>query len=152
ILTGSQNPTVAPLIFGNTEVHLRLTAKAPNDAEAEVLLDEMESTLRERVGECLFGRDEETLAAVVLNLLRERGSTLALAESLTGGLAQTLITEVPGASSVLVGGAVAYSNDIKEKVLGVSAELIQEYSEVSSEVAQAMARGARGVFDSDFAL
>jgi nicotinamide-nucleotide amidase len=140
------------LIFGNTEVHLRLTAKARDEAEAGVLLDAMEARLRARVGENIFGRDDETLASVVIALLRQRGSTLALAESLTGGLAQTLMTEVPGASTVFVGGASAYSNAIKEKLLNVPHDLIENHSAVSSSVANAMASGARELFDSDFAL
>ena len=152
ILTNSHNPTVAPLIFGNTEVHLRLTAKATGEAEAGVLLDKMEARLRERVGDCIFGRDDDTLASVVIELLRRAGSTLSLAESLTGGLTQTLITEIPGASVVFVGGASAYSDEIKEKVLGVPRETIEENSSVSGEVAKAMASGARQVFESDFAL
>lgn len=152
ILTTSQNPTVAPLIFGNTEVHLRLTAKARDEASAGVLLDAIEAQLRERVGDSLFGRDAQTLASVVIELLRERGSTLALAESLTGGWTQTLITEIPGASDVFAGGVVAYSEAIKENILGVERSLITEYSAVSSEVAQAMAQGAREKFEADFAL
>ncbi len=152
ILTNSCNPTVAPLIFGNTEVHLRLTAKAPDETDAGVLLDAMEARLRERVGDSIFGRDADTLASVVIELLSQRGSTLALAESLTGGLTQTLITDIPGASTVFLGGASAYSNKIKEKVLNVPHDLIEKYSAVSSEVACAMASGARQVFDSDFAL
>ena len=152
ILTASQNPTVAPLIFGNTEVHLRLTAKARDESEAGVLLDEMEARLRERVGGSLFGRDDETLASVVIELLRRRGSTLALAESLTGGLVQTLISEIPGASDVFRGGIVAYSQAIKEDMLDVERSLIAEYSIVSGEVAQAMAQGACKKFNADFAL
>jgi nicotinamide-nucleotide amidase len=152
ILTNAQNPTVAPLIFGNTEVHLRLTAKARDEAEAGVLLDEMETRLRERIGENIFGRDNQTLAAVVIGLLMEHGSTLSLAESLTGGLTQTLMTEIPGASAVFMGGVSAYSNAVKEKVLHVPQALIAEHSAVSGEVACAMASGARAVFDSGFAL
>lgn len=152
ILVNSQNPTVAPLIFSNTEVHLRVTAKAKNDEEGENLLNSMEILLRERIGSSIFGRDEETLASVIIDLLRHRQSTLAVAESLTGGLTQTLITEVPGASDVLQGGVVAYSNEIKEQILGVSPTLIEAHSEVSREVAEAMAQGARQRFGSDFAL
>ena len=152
ILTTSQNPTVAPLIFGNTEVHLRLTAKAPDEAAAGVLLDEMEARLRQRVGDSLFGGDSETLASVVIDLLRQRGSTLALAESVTGGLTQTLICEIPGASDVFAGGVVAYSAAIKETLLGVNEKTIAEYSVVSSQVAQEMADGAREKLNADFAL
>jgi len=152
ILTTAENPTVAPLIFGNTEVHLRLTAKATDEIAAGVLLDEMEARLRERVGDSLFGRDGETLASVVIELLRKRGSTLALAESLTGGLTQTLISEIPGASDVFTGGIVAYSAAMKEKLLGVNANTIAEYSVVSAQVAEEMANGARVKLNADFAL
>jgi len=152
ILTTSKNPTVAPLIFGNTEVHLRLTAKARDENQAAVLLDETEAILRARVGDYLFGRDGETLALVVIGLLRDKGSTLSLAESLTGGLAQNLICEIPGASDVFVGGIVAYSEKIKTEVLGVDSQIIEAHSVVSSEVAFAMASGALEKFDSDFAL
>ena len=152
ILTTAQNPTVAPLIFGSTEVHLRLTAKAKDEAEAEALLDEMDATLMERVGAGIFGRNEETLAQVVIQLLRERGSKLAVAESLTGGQTQNLITEVPGASDVLAGGVVAYSDEIKEKLLGVAPSVIAQHTAVSSEVAKAMAEGVKAALGSNYAL
>ena len=152
ILTTSENPTVAPLIFGNTEVHLRLTAKAHDAVEAAALLDDTEAILRARVGDYLFGRDDETLASVVIDLLRDKGSTLSLAESLTGGLAQNLICEIPGASDVFAGGIVAYSEKIKTKVLGVDSKIIEAHSVVSEEVATAMANAALKKFDTDFAL
>jgi nicotinamide-nucleotide amidase len=152
ILTTAQNPTVAPLIFGNTEVHLRLTAKAHNEAEAEGLLDEMEAKIRERVGEHIFGTNDETVASVTLQLLREQGKTLAVAESLTGGVLQSFITEVPGASEVFEGGVVSYSAAVKNGVLGVPIELIEKHSVVSREVAAAMAQGARREMRSTLAL
>jgi nicotinamide-nucleotide amidase len=152
ILTTAQNPTVAPLIYGNTEVHLRLTAKARSESEAEKLLDEMEMKIRARVGEHIFGTDEQTLPAVVLQLLQEQGKTLGIAESLTGGVLQALFTDVPGASEVFQGGIVAYAAEIKEKVLGVPHRLIAEHSVVSREVAAAMAEGARRQLSTTLAL
>lgn len=152
ILTTSQNPTVAPLIFGNTEVHLRLTAKARDENEAQVLLDAMEETIRARVGNHIFGRDDQTLAAVVLQLLRQQGKTLSVAESLTGGVLQSFITEVPGASEVFAGGIVAYSNEIKQQLLDVPRASLEEYSAVSSQVAAAMAQRAREKFQTDVAI
>ena len=88
----------------------------------------------------------------MIDLLRQRGSTLALAESVTGGLTQTLICEIPGASDVFAGGVVAYSAAIKETLLGVNEKTIAEYSVVSSQVAQEMADGAREKLNADFAL
>jgi len=154
ILTTATNPTVAPLIFGNTEVHLRLTAKVKTEEEAKVLLDEMEARIRARkgVGEYLFGRDEETLPSVTLRALRGVGQTLAVAESVTGGVLSYFITEVPGSSEVYLGGVTAYHPDLKRQLLGVPAELIAEHSVVSAEVAAAMAEGVRRITGADFGL
>lgn len=154
ILTTAQNPTVAPLIFQNVEVHLRLTAKARDEAGAQVLLDDMEERVRERqgVGEFIFGTDDETLPAILICLLRERGETLAVAESLTGGLVQSLLTDVPGASQVLRGGFVAYAADLKRDLVGVSSASIERDSVVSESVAREMAVGARARCGADWAI
>lgn len=152
ILTTATNPTVAPLIYGNTEVHLRLTAKVRSDEEAQQLLDAMEERIRERVGDYIFGRDEETLPAVTLTALRDAGKTLALAESLTGGMLGTFLTDPPGFSQVLRGGVVAYHPDLKRDILEVPAPLIEEHTVVSAEVAKAMAEGMRHLASADFAL
>jgi nicotinamide-nucleotide amidase len=142
IFISATNPTVAPLIYGNTEVHLRLTAKARDEQEAKQLLDAMEEKIRVRVGEQIFGTDNQTLPWVVLQLLQEQGKTLSVAESLTGGVLQSFITETPGASEVFTGGIVAYSSNLKEKILGVPRAMMTEYSVVSAEIAEAMAEGA----------
>ncbi len=152
ILTTATNPTAAPLIFGNTEVHLRLTAKAESEAAAKILLDELEATIRERVGEHIFGVDEQTLPAVLLNALEERGETLAVAESLTGGVANAFLSDVPGASKVLRGGVIAYSIDMKADILGVSRDLITEKGVVSAETAIAMAEGVRKISGATYGL
>jgi nicotinamide-nucleotide amidase len=154
ILTTAQNPTVAPLIYQNTEVHLRLTAKAPSEEQAQVLLDEMESTLRGRqgVGEFIFGTDDDTLPAIVVRLLAQRGQTLSVAESVTGGLVSSMLTDVPGSSQVLRGGIVAYHADLKRDLLSVEEKSIKEQTVVSEEVALEMARGVRATCQSDWAI
>jgi nicotinamide-nucleotide amidase len=152
ILTSATNPTAAPLIFGNTEVHLRLTAKAKGDAEAEILLDEMENRIKTRVGKYIFGTDAQTLPSVTLDLLQKRGATLGVAESLTGGVLGSFITDTAGSSAVFRGGIVAYNVDLKRKILGVSAQIIEENTEVSEEVAREMALGARKLTGATFAL
>jgi nicotinamide-nucleotide amidase len=153
ILTTSENPTVAPLIYQNTEVHLRLTAKARDEAEAKVLLDDMEARIRERsIAPHIFGIDDQTLPSILVQLLTERGQTVAVAESLTGGQLHSFITDIPGASKVLRGGVVAYTEAVKQQVLGVPAELIAQHSVVSAEVALAMARGVRELTGADWAL
>ena len=152
IFTAAQNPTVAPLIFGNTEVHLRVTAKARDENEAKTLLDEMETKIRERVGHHIFGTDNQTLPSVTLELLARQGKTLSVAESLTGGVLQSFLTDVPGASKSFAGGVVAYSPELKERVLGVPHALIEEHSVVSKEVAAAMAEGVREAMNTSIGL
>lgn len=153
ILTTAQNPTVAPLIYQNTEVHLRLTAKARDEASAKVLLDDMETQIRAReIGQFIFGIDDQTLPSILVSLLKERGQTVAVAESMTGGQIQSFLTDVPGASEVLRGGVVAYTVDVKTKVLGVPAEVIEKHGAVSEEVARAMADGVRQLTGADWAI
>ena len=152
ILLEAQNPTAAPLIFGNTEVHLRLTAKAPDADSASKMLDELEAKIRARVGEHIFGIDDQTLPFVVVELLKKRGETLAVAESVTGGVLSQMLTDVAGASAVFCGGVVSYSNDAKTEVLGIAPETLEKVGAVDSQTATEMASRARELFRSDWAL
>lgn len=93
-----------------------------------------------------------TLEELVARLLTEQGLTIAVAESCTGGLIAHQLTNVPGSSAYLVGGVVAYSNEVKERVLGVSGETLSAYGAVSEETAREMARRARRLFDTDLAI
>ena len=127
------------ILAGKGVVDLVLTASGDG---AEVRLAAMERDFAAVAGDDLFGRDSDTLAAVVLALLRERGWRLAAAESCTGGMIGALLTSVPGSSDVFVGGVVAYSNELKHNLLGVAEELLGAHGAVSAEVAAAMADGA----------
>jgi nicotinamide-nucleotide amidase len=109
---------------------------------AEQRLAEMEGAFRAIVGPDVYGDDDDSLAGVVLEVLRRRGRTLAVAESCTGGKIGERITAVPGSSDVFVGGIVAYSDSLKRERLGVPAPLLAAHGAVSREVAEAMARGA----------
>ncbi|MBM3469684.1 MAG: competence/damage-inducible protein A [Armatimonadetes bacterium] len=140
-LVHGANPTVAPLAKLG-EVHLRITAKGP-PATASALIDQAEAGLRERLGDAVFGVDDETLQAAVARLLIERGLTLAIAESCTAGVLASRLTEIPGSSAFMLAGFVAYSNEAKVRDLGVEAETIAAHGAVSAEVAGAMAEGAR---------
>lgn len=135
------NPTVAPLAKLG-EVHLRITAKGTH-AVVDGLIDHAEAGLRDRLGDAIFGVDEETLQAVVAGLLIERGLTLAIAESCTAGVLASRLTEIPGSSAFLLAGFVAYSNEAKVRDLGVDAAQIASHGAVSTEVAAAMAEGVR---------
>lgn len=130
-------------------VDVRLAAHGPQAAQ---LVREAETVVREQLGVSIFAEDDETLDAVVVRLLTERKQTLALAESCTGGAIAHRLTNVPGASVVLLAGLVTYSNDAKQKFLGVHAETLAAHGAVSEVVAREMAEGARRQTGADFAL
>jgi nicotinamide-nucleotide amidase len=150
LLAGS-NPTVAPYA-GAGEVTLRLTAAAADRAAAEALLAPLEAELRARTGTACFGDGDDSLASVVLAALRQRGQSLAVAESCTGGGLGAALAAVPGASDVFVGGVIAYANAVKQQLLGVPAALLREHGAVSDPVARAMAEGVQRQTGSTWAL
>jgi nicotinamide-nucleotide amidase len=150
-LLEGENPTVAPYA-GAGEVKLRLTARADDPAAAAALLDPLEVELRRRTGALCFGKDDDSLASVVLARLRQRGETLAVAESCTGGGLGAAITAVPGASDVFLGGVIAYANALKQALLDVPPVLLADAGAVSDAVAAAMAEGVRRRTGSSWAL
>jgi nicotinamide-nucleotide amidase len=101
------------------------------------------SRLRTQVGEWIYGEGDQDLAALLLQACRERKLTIGVAESCTGGLLGARLTAVPGSSAVVQGGVIAYANDVKERLLGVTADLLREHGAVSESVVRAMAAGAR---------
>lgn len=135
------NPTVAPYARPG-EVQFRITARAPSRGEAAALIARVEEELRRRLGEYVFGADDESMEVVVGNLLRRRGLALALAESCTGGLVSRKVTSVPGSSDYYVHGVVSYANEAKVRILGVPRETLERWGAVSWQTAVAMARGA----------
>jgi nicotinamide-nucleotide amidase len=150
LLEGS-NPTVAPYA-GAGEVKLRITAQAETPAAAEQLLAPVEAEIRARIGSSCFGCDGESLASVVLERLRQRGETLAVAESCTGGGLGASLAAVSGASDVFLGGVIAYANSVKQGLLEVPLALLETHGAVSDPVAQAMAEGVRRRTGADWAL
>ena len=145
------NPTVAPYA-GAGEVKLRITARAEQPAEAEAMLEPVEREIRNRTGQSCFGVDEQSLAVVVLDQLRQRGQSVAVAESCTGGGLGAALAAVPGASDVFLGGVIAYANRVKQQVLGVPEALLETHGAVSDPVAEAMAEGARRLTGADWGL
>jgi nicotinamide-nucleotide amidase len=115
-------------------------------------VQEAEAIVRYELGSFIYGTDDEEIETVIVRLLTERKQTLALAESCTGGCIAHRITNVPGASAVLLAGLVTYSNEAKGKFLGVRAETLAEHGAVSEAVAREMAEGARQQTGADFAL
>lgn len=150
-LMESENPSLAP--YAKTwEVHLRLTARAGSVAEARAMIAPLEALVRGRVAEHIYGADKEELEDVIVERLRKRGETLAVAESCTGGGLGERLTRVSGASDVFQGGVISYANSAKVNVLGVSPEDIAEHGAVSERVAREMARGACESLHADWAL
>ncbi|MXX09110.1 MAG: competence/damage-inducible protein A [Synechococcus sp. SB0667_bin_8] len=145
------NPTVAPYA-GTGEVKLRITACAETGQGAEALIAPTEARLMNLGGSSYYGRDDDSLASVVLNLLMERHQTVATAESCTGGGVAAALTAVPGSSAVVLGGIVAYANAVKHKLLGVAATDLERHGAVSTPVAKAMAAGARHRLGADWGV
>lgn len=143
--------TLAPYAIEG-ECYLRLTARARDEAEAEQKMNPVLAELRALLGDVVYGVDTPSLEATVFALLRERGLTLAAAESCTGGLVAKRLTDLPGVSAVFRGGAVTYATDTKSGVLGVDSALLAQAGAVSPEVAQAMAENARRLFGADLGL
>jgi nicotinamide-nucleotide amidase len=141
------NPTLAFLASGWEGIKVRLTAKAATRPEVVSILDEWEQKVRAAIGDIVFGVDDDTMESVVLQMLRERGLTLGLAESVTGGLVSGRLTNIAGASDVLRGGVVSYASEVKFDVLGVTNGPV-----VSPEAAIEMAVGAQRVLGADVGL
>ena len=150
-LLESENPSVAP--YAHTgEVHLRLTAKAPSVTEADAIIDPMEAKVREILGYAVFGIDDTTIEASILEMLAEDGSSVSVAESVTGGGLANRITGVAGASRSFLGGMVVYTPAMKIEHLGVDRELVETHGPVSEDVARAMATRARELFGSTYGI
>ena len=151
-LIGAQtNPTIAP--YAKTaEVHLRVTASAGSEEEARKMIAPVTKELYGILGEAIYGYDGDTLEGVVSKLLKERGLTLACAESCTGGMVTAKMVNHPGVSEVLREGSITYANEAKIQRLGVDESLLTEYGAVSEQVAAAMAEGAAKTSGADVGL
>ena len=145
---GDGDGVEATICARDFEIHVDFVVEPGAEARA----DELEASFFEPLQEWLYGRDERGVEEHVLELCRARGLTVATAESCTGGLVAARLTSIPGSSDVVLGGLVAYANEVKERELGVPAALLVEHGAVSAEVAEAMARGARDRLRADVAV
>ena len=141
------NPTLAFLASGWEGIKVRLTAKAHTAQEAIALIDVWDAKVRAKVGDLVFGVDQQTMESVLFDILREKKLTLGVAESVTGGLVAGRLTAVVGASDVFRGGIVSYASDVKFDVLGVTPGPV-----VSEVAAKEMAVGVRKALGSDIGL
>jgi nicotinamide-nucleotide amidase len=150
-LLNASDPTVAPLA-GQGKVRLRVTTRAATTQEAEVKIAPVAEEIIFRLEDYYFGEDDETLESAIGKLLTQRGATLALAESCTGGLLAKRLTDGAGSSAFFTEGLVTYSNEAKERLLRVPHELLAEHGAVSEPVARAMAEGVRKTAETDYGL
>jgi nicotinamide-nucleotide amidase len=140
------------ITVSDATISLRILARAANRAEAQAQIEPVERTIRERLGNLVFGVEDEDLQDSVLRLLAEKRCTLATAEGVTAGLVARRLGQVPGASAWFRGGLVAYDNRLKVEMLAVPQALIDEHGAVSAAVAEAMAVGCRTRFQTDLAV
>ncbi|GMQ98875.1 MAG: competence/damage-inducible protein A [Acidimicrobiia bacterium] len=142
IFHGSDNPTVAFLASAGV-IKVRLTARADTEAEARSLIAPVEATVLERLGDYVFGFDDDTIEKIIHTTLLDKGWTIATAESATAGLVASRLTSVPGSSATFRGSIGAYAADIKTSLLDVPVALMRDKGIVSEDTALAMARGVR---------
>ncbi|MEM7576216.1 MAG: competence/damage-inducible protein A [Planctomycetota bacterium] len=151
LMARDRNPTVGTTV-ANGLCSIRVRARFPEPRQAEQETKATIALIEERLGPACFGYDEDTLQAATIEALQTKQLTAATAESCTGGLLGSMLTDVPGSSSVFVGGWVTYANAMKTDQLGVPSEVIETHGAVSSQVAIAMARGARDQANADLAV
>ena len=151
VIMAQTNPTIA-LYARYGEILIRLTAKASDSEAASKMLDACEQEVRSYVDSYVYGVDDASLAACLGQELLAQGKTIAFAESCSGGLASSLVTDVPGSSEYLLGSIVTYTNMAKNKLIGVQQETLERYGAVSRETACEMAMGVRRVLGSDIGV
>lgn len=151
MIDSQTNPTIAPYAMMG-ETTLRVTARCPDEAHGEALVQPVIEAIRERLGDVLYSTHGEQLHEVCARLLRAERKTLAVAESFTGGLLASTLISVPGSSAWMLEGCVTYSNESKERRLGVLPQTLSAYGAVSRETALEMARGMRATAGADYAL
>lgn len=151
LIKAQTNPTLA-MYARPGFVEVRVTARAQTEEEAQALLEPIRQELQRRLRRTAVTYNQETMADVLGRILKEQKLTISAAESCTGGLVGSLITDVPGSSAYFLGSAGTYCNEMKEHILGVSARTLAEFTEVSPQTAAEMAEGSQRLYGSDIAV
>jgi len=146
-----KNPTVAPYASLG-EVKIRITARAKNELDASNLIKPVKDKLQNEFSKFIFGENDDNLSSVLIKELIKRKESIGFAESCTGGLLSSTITEITGSSQVFKGSIISYSNELKKSLLNISENLIKKYGAVSKEVAQNMAINAKKELNTDWAI
>ncbi len=150
-LGGQSNPGIA-YVAKPGEVQVRIVARADTSGPAKEMAARLSENVKSRLGSYIISCDDEILEETVGKMLLEKGFSIGVAESCTGGMIATKLTDVPGSSGYFIGGVVSYSNEVKDKVLGVPVEVLESCGAVSKEVAFAMAKGVRKLTGADLGL
>ncbi|MGG0174592.1 competence/damage-inducible protein A [Gottfriedia acidiceleris] len=151
LLENQSNPTIAPLA-SEGEVMLRVTASASNEQEAEKLIGQAEEKIRERVGQFIYGTNNENLFTVLSRKLKDFKLTISAAESLTGGLFSKRVTDIPGNSSIFKGSIVCYSNEMKQNLLNVPSDILNKNGAVSAECAKSLVENIQRLTGSNISI
>lgn len=151
LMQKSTNPTVAPYAKTN-EMIFRVTARGKDKEECRAVMEPVVAEIYSRLGEYIYGEDDETLVSAVMKRLIEKGLTVATAESCTGGMVASRLIDYPGASAVFMTGFVTYTNESKARLLGVSEETLEKYGAVSSQTAEEMCIGAARACGTDIGI
>ncbi len=140
------------LLAADGEINVRITAEGEDQEASQRILDGLTEKIKADIGPYIYGYDEDTLSSVVAGLLKEKGLTVAVAESCTGGYLSKTITDLPGSSGYFWGGAVTYSNEAKNSLIGVNNDIISHHGAVSEETAREMAWGVKKASGSNIAI
>ncbi|MES9685502.1 competence/damage-inducible protein A [Bacillus sp. AFS001701] len=151
LLENQSNPTIAPLA-SEGEVMLRVTASASNEQEAEKLIGQAEEKIRERVGQFIYGTNNENLFTVLSRKLKDFKLTISAAESLTGGLFSKRLTDIAGNSSIFKGSIVCYSNEMKQNLLNVPSDILNKNGAVSAECANSLVENIQRLTGSNISI
>lgn len=151
IIKSQTNPTIAPYAKQG-EVTLRITARYEDSTESEDIITPVLNKIKERLGDKVYSTENKNLEEVVGELLIKNKITISVAESCTGGLVSSALTNIPGISQVFDRGIVSYSNKAKVENLGVKQQTLERYGAVSEETVKEMALGVRGLADTDLGL
>jgi nicotinamide-nucleotide amidase len=146
-----ENP-VTTILAGDGDLQVHLRARGEREGDVLALLAEVAAPIEMLLGDRIYSRNGDSLELVIGELLTKRGASLAVAESMTGGLLAQRITSVPGSSHYFLGGFLVYSNKMKTELLGVSEEMVEQHGAVSEQTAEAMANGARRRTGATFAI
>lgn len=151
IMQESTNPTIAPYAKNN-EMLFRITGKGSNKAECESIIKPAVDEIYKRLGAHIYGDENETLESAVMKLIISKGMTVATAESCTGGMVASRLINYSGASKAFVNGMVTYTNESKQRLLGVKNETLEKYGAVSPQTAEEMCLGAARVSNTDIGI